>query len=173
MLDPAASSSTSSDDAGADSGASGERQSRLENPATVKALQVVVIVLGVILVLGFVTVIGRIVYLVTRPAPPSVEAGAGTGSPSVPQGGGLSDTAAGTPARVSTPHGPLRLPLAPGTRIETMTLDGDRLAVAVSQPSVTGENRQDRRSIVVIDIRTGETIATIAIGGERTDATAQ
>lgn len=168
MLEPAQSSSTPPEESGDDEAVSGGRRSRLENPETVKALTILVIVLGIILVLGFVTVIGRIVYLVTRPAPQEIEQIADPSRPVVPLGGGLSDGAATAKSPDLPPAGPVALGLPPGARIEAMTLDGNRLAISVALPGLENPAAAPKRRVIVIDIRTGQTIATLDLGGATT-----
>lgn len=167
MLDSAQSSAKSSAtpvDETESQAAANERSNGLENPATVKALQIVVIVLGVILVLGFVTVIGRIAYLVTRPTPQVQDQIAST-APAVPLDGGLSDVGSENAGLAAKLGSPVSLGLEPGAQVEAMTLDGDRLAVAVSRPAAGGSGDNRQRNVIVVDIRTGRVIARIELGG--------
>ena len=80
----------------------------------VRAMKVLVIVLGVLLILGFFTVVARLVYLAARP---------------------------GSPAKVAPPAPPganASLELPTGANVRTVTLSGDRLAVHYDAPSGGG-----------------------------------
>lgn len=79
----------------------------------VRAMKVLVIVLGVLLILGFFTVVARLVYLAARPDSPAK---------------------VGPPA----PGANASLELPTGANVRTVTLSGDRLAVHYDAPSGGG-----------------------------------
>jgi hypothetical protein len=76
----------------------------------VRALKVLVIVLGVLLILGFFTIIARLVYLAARSSPPASAPAAGTGVKAT-------------------------LELPAGANVRAIALSGDRLAVHYDAPS--------------------------------------
>jgi hypothetical protein len=75
----------------------------------VRALKILVIVLGVLLILGFFTIVARLVYLAARPGPPGAVPAAGLG------------------AKPS-------LELPAGAHVRAIALSGDRLAVHYEAP---------------------------------------
>lgn len=79
----------------------------------VRALKIVVIVLGVLLVLGFFTIVARLVYLAARPSPSAISPAAG----------------AGVTASLDLPA---------GANVRSIALSGDRLAVHYDAPSGSG-----------------------------------
>ena len=78
----------------------------------VRALKILVIVLGVLLILGFFTIVARLVYLAARPSPPAD-----------------APAAAGTKTSLELPA---------GANVRTIALSGDRLAVHYDAPSGGG-----------------------------------
>ena len=94
-----------------------------------RALKIIVVVMGVMLVAGFITLVVVIAGRFSR----------------------------GAPARPVTPAAaaaPIEVPA--GARIETMTMSGDRLVLAILLPD--GD-----RQLVVIDLGTGRPLATIPL----------
>ncbi|MEO1206999.1 MAG: hypothetical protein AAFV45_11765 [Pseudomonadota bacterium] len=131
--------------------------------AKIRALNILVIVLGVILVLGFFTVIGRIIYLVTRPSEPTVSTVA-------------------QPVSISANQAIDELALPSGANIKTLNVGNGQMVlhyqVAATQHSgrtdstvpantrslsevTTGEDPHE--GIVVIDIASGKVIRRFRI----------
>ena len=81
--------------------------SGINNPQTVRILQVVVVVMGLILVIGFLTVLGRILYLYF----------------------GTNDASLLAPGQHISGGTTTQLALPQGARVTTMSLSGDRLAI--------------------------------------------
>jgi hypothetical protein len=79
----------------------------------VRALKVVVVMMGVLILLGLATVFGRIIYLASRPSP---QVKAAPQAPSAEQ----------------------RLVLPPGAQVRQTSLSGDRLAVHYEAPEGSG-----------------------------------
>jgi hypothetical protein len=101
-------------------------------PRQVKALKLAVIVMGILLVGGFAFVMAAIVYQASK--------------------GGQSSMPAGGEAVAA------ELPIPKDASVETLALDGDRLALHL-QSSAGAE-------IVVIDLKTGKTLSRVKLKPE-------
>ncbi len=102
------------------------------SPRQVRILKVAVIVMGVLLVGGFAFVLAAIVYQASHSAQKT-----------------------SVPARVGEGARDIDLPMAAGTKISAMALDGDRLAVHLDGAS--GEE------VAIIDLATGKLIARVKL----------
>jgi hypothetical protein len=110
-------------------GAEAASTSWIEQPATVRRLQILVIFLGVVLIFGFAAVIGRIAYLALQPTPSTV-----AGSPSQAKPEATDRVTAGTEAAApGNPQSPqtsteLIVPLPAGASLKQITpFDGNLL----------------------------------------------
>lgn len=117
----------------------------VEHPATIRRLQIVVVVLGVVLLAGFATVIARIAYMVS--ASGSSEAAAPALSSAAPERPPALVTTGGASADAAT------IDLPPGAQVESVAPMGSHLMV----------HYQDARGggVLVYDPATGETVRRI------------
>ena len=104
-------------------------------PRQVRVLKIAVIVMGVLLVAGFAFVLAAIVYQASRPA----QDASVTAAQAVPGQGVVS----------------IDLPVAAGTAVSAMSLDGNRLAVHLNGPAGP--------EIAVIDLATGKVVAHVRL----------
>ncbi|MEM1371332.1 MAG: hypothetical protein AAGG72_03775 [Pseudomonadota bacterium] len=162
--------------------------SKWENPRTVRALTILVVVLGGVLIAGFFTVIGRIIYLTLQPSQATVEAGVSetdVGAAAALDARLKDSQGAAQPlsAGQTLPPG-VTLPAIGAGRIEAMTLSGDQLVLAiVSELDAEPASKQTRdagqpptsvtapvattilRRIIIIDTRTGTVTRQFVIPG--------
>lgn len=101
-----------------------------QDPPALRAMKLVVIVLGIALVLGFFVVIGRMVYLASG-----------------------RDTSVATPAVTARPTAPgvaaAPVSIPAGAEVRQIALDGERLAIHVAGPGV------GRGSVLIVDTASG------------------
>lgn len=100
-------------------------------PGQVKALKVAIVVMGAMIVIGILVIIGRMFYLANKPNP-------------------------GNASRVvASPVTSARLNLPPGAVVQSMTMEGNRLAIYYQSPTGAG--------IKLVDLTSGSEISHIAI----------
>ena len=100
---------------------------------TVRALKILVIVMGIMLVAGFIALIISIAYMAKH-----------------------RDTTAPVPAATRAPYAAPAIELPAGARIETMALGADRLVLNIITPD-------GNRELLVLDLASGRRIGTIPL----------
>jgi len=131
--------------------------SMIEDPRTVRILQVLVVVMGVILVAGFIAVIARIAYLVSRTGEPATQP-----SPiesRIPTDGAEGTASAGAPlnATLDLPEG------AEIVSVDPLTVGPERTPhIFVRYRTTTGQRQAE--AIAVFDGTTGALLRVLKLG---------